>query len=275
MNRQPAGAGAGLIAALAIAVSACGTTSTSTTGQPPEPTGAPAAPAGPRGASGTVAAVTTSDVQVQNPRVGQVRVTFTASTSFSKTVPASAGDLVVGDCALAIAAPQLAGAPAGPLPATSPFPATSVLITPPTGDGGCPGGGFGGPGRGARAGGGPGSGGAAGGAPSSNPNRFGAGRGRGATTSGKITSVNGTGFVVSLGASNATRSVTTTQATTFTKTATTDKSALAVGQCVTAVGPSDDTGTVAASAISIRQSDPTGCGGPGRAGRGTANGNGS
>jgi hypothetical protein len=69
-----------------------------------------------------------------------------------------------------------------------------------------------------------------------------------------------------------TRTIATTATTTFTKTVTTDHSALAVGECVTAVGPPDDTGAVAASSISIRQPGPTGCqggfGGPGR-GRGT------
>jgi len=244
MNRQASGAGAGLVAAVTIVISACGPTNTSTAGQPTDaPTSAPAATARPGGVTGMVAAVTASDVQVQNPQVGQVRVTFTPSTSFTKTVAAAAGDLVIGNCALAIATPQAAGAPPGPLPATS------VLISPPAADGGCPAGGFGAPGRGQR-------------------------RGRGATASGRITSVSGTSFVIGLGADPA-RSVTTTQATTFTKTATTDKSALAVGQCVTAVGPSDDTGTVAASSIIIRQPGPNGCGGPGRPGRGAANGNGS
>jgi len=82
---------------------------------------------------------------------------------------------------------------------------------------------------------------------------------------GKITSVSASGFV--LQTPNATRAVTTTQATTFSKTVATDHSALAVGQCVTAAGPSDDTGTVTASSISIRQPGPQGCqggfGGPG------------
>ena len=245
MNRRASVASAGLIATLAIAISACGATNTSTAGQPTDaPTSAPATTARPGGVTGMVAAVTASDVQVQNPQVGQVRVTFTPSTSITKTVAAAAGDLMIGNCALAIATPQAAGAPPGPLPATS------VLISPPAADGGCPASGFGAPGRGQR-------------------------RGRNDTASGRITSVSGTSFVIGLGASDPARSVTTMQATTFTKTAITDKSALAVGQCMTAVGPSDDTGTVAASSISIRQPGPNGCGGPGRPGRGAANRNGS
>ena len=170
-------------------------------------------------------------------RNGQVTVTFTPSTSFTTTVPATVADLMVGDCARATGAAAPTSSPAGPLTATS------VMIAPAGADGGCPGGGSGGAGRGARP----------------------AGGGRGVPATGKITSVSASGFV--LQTPNATRAVTTTQATTFSKTVATDHSALAVGQCVTAAGPSDDTGTVTASSISIRQPGPQGCqggfGGPG------------
>lgn len=246
MNRWSFGRSLGLVTALAVAVSACGTAGTSAAGQPvarstapaAPPGSAAAAPAGPRGASGTVAALSTSNLQVQNPRTGQVTVTFTPSTSFTRTVAATAADLVVGDCALASSAAAPTGSPAVP---GGPVTATSVMITRPGADGGCS---VGGPGGGART----------------------AGRGRGAPAAGKLISISGSGFV--LQTSNATRGVTTTPATTYSKTVATDHSALAVGQCVTAVGPSDDTGTVAASSISIRPSGPQGCqggfGGPGR-----------
>lgn len=278
MNRWILGPGVGLIAVVAVALSACGSagalaSQTADSGSPP------ASPAGPAGATGTVAELTASDIQVQNARIGQVRVTFSPATSFTKTAPATAGDLPVGDCAFATGTPQATGDPASPLTATS------VQISQASADGGCPAGGFGGPGRGARVGGGPGGGGQGGGGqggtgPSRSPNRAApAGRGPGATTLGKITSVNGAGFVVQLSTSNTSRSVITNQTTTFSKTVPTDKSGLAVGQCVTAIGPSDDTGTVAASSISIRQPGPNGCqggfGGRGRADRSPATGGGS
>ena len=264
MNRRVFGPSVGLIAVLAVALSACGGAGPATAEQPAEPSATSAAASG---AAGTVAAVSASDIQVQNPRTGQVRVSFTPATSFTKTVPATTGDLVVGDCALATGAPQSAGTPQATGDPTAPLIATSVLISPATADGACSPGGFGGP-RGPRGGGGP-----AGAAPPRSPNRpDGGSRGRGGTVLGKITSVSGSGFVVQLGPSNTTRSVVTTQTTAFSKTVTTDKSGLAVGQCVTAVGPSDDTGTVAASSISIRQPGPNGCqgraGGPGRGGQG-------
>ncbi|MGB8256716.1 MAG: DUF5666 domain-containing protein, partial [Pseudonocardiaceae bacterium] len=232
MNRWLFGPSLGL-AAVAVASSACGTAGTSTAGQPTAPSSAPAATAGPRGASGTVAALGAANLQVQNPRSGQVTVTFTPSTSFTTTVPATVADLMVGDCVRATGAAAPTSSPADP---AGPLTATSVMITPAGADGGCPGGGSGGAGRGARP----------------------AGRGgRVAPAAGKITSASPGGFV--LQTSNATRAVTTTQATTFSKTVATDHSALAVGQCVTAAGPSDDTGTVTASSISIRQPGPQGC----------------
>jgi hypothetical protein len=86
----------GLVAAVAVGVSACGNAGTSTAGQTAEPSSSPEAPAGPAGASGTVAAVTTANLQVQNPRTGQLTVTFTPSTAFTKTVPATAADLMAG-----------------------------------------------------------------------------------------------------------------------------------------------------------------------------------
>lgn len=250
MNRRVSGARARFVAATvaafatAVAVSACGSPSSSSPAA--ESTTQSQSSPPPRGTVGTVAAVTAADIKVQNPRTGQVRVTFTPSTIFTKTVTATVGDLAVGDCAFATGpASQPAGTQAGPLTATS------VLISPATADGTCLG-------RGARAGG---------------------GRGRTMATSGKITSVNGSGFVIQEGTANTTRTVAATATTAFTKTVTTDKSGLSVGQCVTVMGPSDDTGTVAASSISVRQPGPNGClggfGGPERANRSAAGGNGS
>jgi hypothetical protein len=252
MNRRVSGARARFAAAIvaavaavltAVAASACGSPSSSSPAA--ESTTQSQSSPPPRGTVGTVAAVTSTDIEVQNPRTGQVRVTFTPSTNFTKTVTATVGDLAVGGCAFATGpAAQPAGAQAGPLTATS------VLISPATAGDTCLG-------RGARTGG---------------------GRGRGMAASGKIASVNGSGFVIQEGTANTTRTVTTSAATAFTKTVTTDKSNLSVGQCVTAMGPSDDTGTVAASSISVHQPGPNGClggfGGPGRANRSATSGNG-
>lgn len=259
MNRRVFGPSVGLVAVLAMALSACGGTDPTAAERSAEPGAAPPAPAG---AAGTVAAVSATDIQVQNPRTGQVRVTFTPSTSFTKTVPGTAGDLVVGDCTMATGATN-----ADP---TAPLTATSVLISPASADGTCSPSGVGGPRGARRGGGGPDSSAPGGATPSGSPNRpAGAGRGRGGIALGKITSISGAGFVVQLGASDTTRSIAITTTTTITKTVPTDKTGLAVGECVSALGPSDDTGTVEASSISIRQPGPNGCqGGFGGTGRG-------
>lgn len=245
MNRWLSGPRGLLVVGVAVLLSACGSAGSSTAGRPAaDPSAAPAAPAGPHGASGTIAAVSAAGMEVQDPSTGQVTVTFTPSTSITTMVDASAGDLAAGDCVVAMGAPQAAADPGGPITARS------VRISPAAADGTCA---AGGPSGGARAGSRPS------GTPSARNRPPGAGRGRAANASGKITSVTGGSFVVQGGGANAGRTVTTTPATTFSKTAGTDRSGLVVGQCVTAIGPSDDTGTVAASAISIRQPGPGGC----------------
>jgi hypothetical protein len=195
-----------------------------------------------------VAAVDAAGIEVQDPRTGQVTVTFTPTTAFTRTVGASAADLAAGDCVIAMGAPPSSG---GSLSARS------VQISPPAANGGCAAGGRGGP----RAGGRPG-----GATPRNRPPGT-IGQRRTAAAAGKITSVGAGSFVVEGGPANTPRTVTITPATTFSKVVGADHTALAVGQCVTALGPADDTGAVAASAISIRQPGPAGCtggfGGPG------------
>lgn len=207
----------------------------------------------PAGTSGTVAAVAAAHLEVQNPANGQVTVDFGSSTRFSRTGPASRSDVTVGSCVVVSAAP---GAPASTSGGVT---ATSVAISAATANGCARGpGGFGGGNGGGRRG----TGGA-----SATPRPNG---GRGFSgTFGKVTSVAGPLFVVQgvsrAGTASAASpapvpvSVTTTASTTYSKTSTATASALAVGQCVTAVGPSDDTGAVTARSISIRPAGPGGC----------------
>lgn len=271
MNRWLFGPRCLVVAAVAAALAGCGSTASSTTAQPAaDPSAAATAPTGPRGASGTVASIADSSIEVQDPRTGQSTVTFTSATSFTKMVAATAGDLSAGECVIAMGTPQTGTDPSGPITART------VRIDPAAADGSCATGGPGGMRGGNRPNGapsprnrppgtGPGTGAGAG-----------AGRARAAAAFGKITSVSGSGFVVQNAGSNATRTVTTTGSTTFSKTVATDHSALAVGQCVMAAGPSDDTGAVAASSISISQPGPNGCaaGFGGRRGAGQRGGSG-
>ncbi len=130
--------------------------------------------------------------------------------------------------------------------------------------------------RGARAGNG-GAGGGAGGSSTTPPangrngNRNGARRFAGAF--GKVASVSAPTFGVqgnNRSGVATTTTVTTDASTTFTKVVSASQSNLAVGQCIAATGPSDQTGAVTANSIAIRPPGPNGCftgrggqGGPG------------
>ncbi|MCA0436838.1 MAG: hypothetical protein LCH98_10195 [Actinobacteria bacterium] len=119
----------------------------------------------------------------------------------------------------------------------------------------------------------------------------GSGFGRGGVT-GTVVSVSGTGFVVQpetrvarpsgtgtapatnpaasataqaspapgTGSVRATETVTTTAATTYTALVPALAADLVVGRCVTAVGPADQTGTVAATSIVVREAENGSCG---------------
>jgi len=78
---------------------------------------------------------------------------------------------------------------------------------------------------------------------------------------GKVTAVNGASFTVessapqggsaAAGAPTA-RTVDTSAATTYTRTATANAKALVVGLCVTALGKTSDTGSIAATSVALR-----------------------
>jgi hypothetical protein len=272
-----AASSAGTAALLLFAVSACGGGSTPSNASPTsgaQPTqtavaGGAAAGQGFPGASGKVAAISGKTLQVQSASSGQVAVTYTAKTTFTEAVKATASAVKVGSCVNVRSTDEQAGVAA----ATGPVTAASVQLSPPV-DGACGARGLAGAGT-DRNGGGftPPTG-----RPSGTP---GAGSGPGARTrgggfagarpvSGEVTAVDGSRITVaamdlgetrvvgSTGSTTATPSakptttpvvVTTTAATTYTKTVTASAKDLAVGQCVTAVGTANDTGAVTASFI--------------------------
>jgi hypothetical protein len=300
----PALAGLGVVV---LSVAACG--GNGATAAPAAPAATVASPAAPGssptptagqaafpGVVGTAAAVSGSNLEVQNPTSGQVTVTFTATTPITDTVSVTSKDVTVGSCVTVVGKPSATGA------AAKSVTATSVTISAPVkgactgagGFGGFGGGGFGGGGFG---GGGFGRGGGGAGAtprpsfsprprPSGSRGAFGNGAFGGAN--GKVTSVSATGFVVqgrnraagSVGSTSTSTSttsvtVTTTAATTYLKTITAAPSALKVGQCITAVGTANSIGAIAARSIRISQPGPSGCvtgfGGRGGFGRPTTN----
>ncbi|MDQ0382929.1 DUF5666 domain-containing protein [Amycolatopsis thermophila] len=224
--------------ALVLTLAACGSSGGSSGGgagsasQAPSPAGNAAR--GPA-ASGTIASVAASSIEVQNPSSGQVTVNFSGDTRFTQRVAATLADVAKGSCAVVAGTGQ-------------PITAKTVEISPATGNG-C---GFGGGARsqGTRA------------PRPSGTNRNNTGSGQ-ARTAGTVTAVSATGFTVhednpQTGAGNDI-AVTVDSSTTFTRTESATASALKVGECATADGQTDDTGTVTARTIGISQPGPDGC----------------
>lgn len=227
---------------------------------------------GPPGAAGTVAALSASSMEVQNPQSGQVTVNWTSSTAFTRAQTANAAAVAVGDCATVSGPPSSSS--------TAPIAARTFTLMQADPSGNCTdtarGGGFGGGGGGGSGG---GSGGRGRGGTEANgstvPRNRGTGRGGAgfAFATGKVTAVSGTGFTIEgirrEGAQGQgpttttptpqTITVTTDSSTTYTQLAAASAAALAVGQCVTARGPADDTGAITATAINIRPPGPNGC----------------
>jgi hypothetical protein len=221
------------------------------------------------GASGEIAAESGSTLQVQNTS-SQTAVTYSSSTRITNTVPATAADVKVGMCAVARPATGT-GSPSASSSTPSTTVAAATVVLSDSVNGSCNGG-FGGAGAGGSGGGGfAGRFGNGSGAPRPSGSRSpGAGGfNRGAFgANGLIKSVDGSSFVVesrrrAFGSSESPSSsasptitnvtVTTTSSTKYSKTVTATSAALAVGECVTAIGKTDDTGAVTASNIAIEQ----------------------
>ncbi|HJP74768.1 MAG TPA: DUF5666 domain-containing protein [Pseudonocardiaceae bacterium] len=249
--------GLALIAgALAVGLIACGG------GTAPEATNSAAPPAtkptvaqAPPGAFGTAAAVSASSLEVQNPSTGQVTVNFSSSTTFSNTVSGTLADVTAGSC---VTVSSTATGTTRPAPGT-PITARTVTITTP-GPNGCTAGagGFRG-GNGTRPSGSPRP---SGSARPSGTNGKGGGN-FGGFAFGSVSAVTSTGFTVhgvARGQTPATdTTVTVNSSTTYSKVESATSSALAVGDCVAAVGSTDDTGAVTAKSIAISKPGPNGC----------------
>jgi uncharacterized membrane protein len=208
--------------------------------------------------------VSASSVEVQNPQNGQVTVNFNASTTFTNTVSATLADVTVGSCVSVTSA-------TGGARATN-LTARTVMITT-AGANGCAAGGFGG-----------GGGFVGGGGASRTPNPSRQPRPSGAPGApgnfgrafGSVTALSANGFTVHGMARGSNPAIDTTvtvnSTTTYTKSASATSSALAVGECIAALGPADDTGAVTARTIVISKAGPNGCVAGFRRGGGGGNG---
>jgi hypothetical protein len=225
---------------------------------------------GPPATFGTLAEITGNSLEVQNQTTGQVTVTFSAGTGFSqtRTVPLSA--LKVGDCVSVVAARTSAAPSATAAPPATPssgapptsFTATSVQLSAPV-NGSCALTGFGGGGTRPSGSGRPTGSRTAqpSGAPSGG-NRGGFG-GFGALASGTIVQLSAETMLVrtiprgqQAGTLDA---ITLTSATSYSQTEKTTSSALKIGECVTATGTTNSTGTVAATRIALSTAGANGC----------------
>jgi hypothetical protein len=246
-------------AVLLFAASACGSDDKNgnATGQTSEQGGPQSRQQGGQfpGANGRVAAVADRTAQVQGMD-GQVAVTWTAATTFTKDVTAALADVKVGSCVLVGSGDQPS---TGSTPATE-VTATSVRITPKT-NGSCgaamrgPGGGPGG--SGPQLDGTPPEGAPSGGQRPQVRALGGA--------FGEVTAVSAGGFTVAAvtpgGSDTRTVAVEVGAGTTYTTTAKAAPSDVKVGVCIAANGSTDDTGAVTARTIAVSQPQDGQCGG--------------
>ena len=262
-----------LVAAMIIGSAAAGAATTNT-------------PA-PLGASGSVASLSGSSMEVQNPATGQTTVSWTPTTQFSKTVSEAVSVLTAGDCVTVtgtpsksskttIAARSISVAPASTSGSCS-GPARSSAGTPPGGAGpvGGPGGGFS-----FRTGDNGNSPGQRPPFPGGSGARFG-GLGSLTLATGKVTAVNGSTVSVSgfelkpgtfgrrSGSSKGSKlttpktqglKITTSGSTTVSATKSAASTDLAVGDCVSAFGPGASNGAVTATTVRITATGATTCG---------------
>ncbi|MDQ6897799.1 MAG: hypothetical protein M3171_14565, partial [Actinomycetota bacterium] len=195
---------AGLSVLVALALAGCGGGSSTTSGpapaagSTPAPTGAMGGRNAQRqpGTTGLIAAVSGSTMQVQT-RTDQTAVSWTDTTTFTRQVVATLGDVTTGSC-VTVLEPQSTGSATG-TPGTAAAAPTSVTAATvqvrPATNGQCAGGFAGGAG-----GGGAGGGGA--GAPTGAPTRTGTAGPDGAggfgrrATNGLVTAVNGSTITV-------------------------------------------------------------------------------
>ncbi len=288
----------GLGLGVALLLAGCGGTTTPAAAAATTPTAAasgaprPAATrgAGGGGVSGTIAYVSGQLMQVQDSSM-QTAVAWTGTTTIEKEAAGTLADVVAGKCVVATsfsAAARSGTATAAPTPEPTVdpnAPATRVVVTDPV-NGTCQvGGGAGGfAGR------------TSGQAPTGQGGTVPSGRPSGAATggfgaralglhTGLVTGVSGDTVSIQTtaqGGTHSTATFTVDSTTAYTTTVKADAGAIVVGQCAAAFGPSDSSGQVTATTITVSapvsgtcSSFAAGRAGAGFAGRGNRSGTGA
>jgi hypothetical protein len=226
--------------AIALVVGACGAASAAKSSSSPSPG---AGNAFRNGASGQLVQITGQTLILTGPN-GDITVTYTANTTFTKTSVGTLADITRGTCIFASGQKDTSGA----------VTATNVNISPKTATG-CAARGFApSPPPGA--------------SPRPSPSPRPSGQPNAAFVSGEVTAVSGTSITV-LTQANASQTIKVASAVTVTKTATVLASDLQNGQCIRANGSRNAAGDVQAMSITITPAGPsgtctTGLGGGGR-----------
>jgi hypothetical protein len=222
------------VAVAAFVLAACGSASAARSSSSPSP----GADNGFRnGASGQLVQINGQTLILTGPN-GDITVTYTSSTTFTKTSIATLADITRGACVLATGQKNASGA----------VTATTVLISPKTATG-CATRNFGpspAPGASPR--------------PAFSPRPGSTPRPSGpppAFVIGEVTAVSGTSVTV-LTQADGSQTLTVASAATITNSATVSASALQNGQCVRANGSRDAAGDVQATSITITPAGPSG-----------------
>src|SRR5258705_10865480 len=215
-----------LAVAGACFLSACGGAASGANSASPSPRGN-----GFNGASGQLVQINGQTLIVTGPN-GDLPVTYTTTTTFTKTSIATLADVVSGACIFATGQKDAAGA----------LTATTLLVSPKTASG-CAARGFG-------PNGGPGASPAPDASPRPSPTARPSDAANAAFVSGEVTAVSGPSITVKT-AADGSQTITIASAASITDSATVTASALQDGECLRASGSKDSTGVVQASAITI------------------------
>lgn len=240
------------------------------------PQGAPQAGVRAPGVSGEVAAVNGTTAQVQDSE-SQTAVSWSDDTTITVAVDGTLADVIVGSCIVAIVGVLPGEEAEGSAESST---ATSAVVSQPV-DGECtagfggafPGGGF--PGEGEPPGGSPTDlpsdmPGRPEDAPSDMPSGAPGGEGGppggvgvfGGVTTGSVTAVDRSAITVSTSSpegESAAESVTVDNATTYTVQRAGANADVVVGQCVSALGETDDSGALTATSLSLSTPGDEGC----------------
>jgi len=217
----------------AFALAACGSAATAAgSSSSPSPSRGPVGAL--RGGSAGQLVQINGQTLILSGASGDITVSFTPTTTITKTSTAALADITPGVCIVATGAKDASGL----------VTANTVRITPKSSTGACRAGGFTGGARATPR-------------PSFSPRPTPSGQANLGLVSGQVTAASGVSItVMTLAGTSQTITVPTTAAVTISSVTT--AAALQVGQCLRAIGPPDSAGTVQATALTITPPGPSG-----------------